>query len=144
MRIIAAKSAIIFSAILLLSLMNDKASASTLDGLDGNELLKSCGRKNEMPNDYCNGYVYGLTAGIMMFEGSVRVKDCKTGINTYDAQCVEKKCAFLDQGKMDGMTQGQVVDVFKIWLINHPERRHDRADFLFLAALKEAFPCPKN
>jgi hypothetical protein len=41
----------------------------------------------------------------------------------------------------DGVSAGQLVEVVKKWLREHPENWHYGADSLVAAALQEAFPC---
>jgi Rap1a immunity proteins len=40
-----------------------------------------------------------------------------------------------------GVEKGQIVDVIKRWLEDHPELRHYAASSLITSALKERFPC---
>lgn len=42
-----------------------------------------------------------------------------------------------------GMTDQQIADVAKQWLVNHPEARHAVAASLVYAAMLKAFPCGK-
>jgi Ssp1 endopeptidase immunity protein Rap1a len=44
----------------------------------------------------------------------------------------------------DGVTVGQMVDVVKRYLHNHPETRHEPAVILIATAAREAFPCPRD
>jgi hypothetical protein len=46
-----------------------------------------------------------------------------------------------DPGGPDGVKAGQVEDLVKLYLRDHPENRHDVASSLIIAALKEKFPC---
>jgi hypothetical protein len=41
----------------------------------------------------------------------------------------------------EGVRASQVVDVVKLWLRDHPEKRHLAASDLVTTALKEKFPC---
>jgi hypothetical protein len=41
----------------------------------------------------------------------------------------------------ESVTQGQMVDIVKLWLRDHPHKRHLSAESLIVAALKEKFPC---
>ncbi len=43
----------------------------------------------------------------------------------------------------DGVTVGQMVDVVKRYLQNHPQTRHEPAVILIATAAREAFPCEK-
>lgn len=41
----------------------------------------------------------------------------------------------------EGVTQGQMANVFFKYLENHPERRHEDAAELVLESLAKSFPC---
>ncbi|OUE62697.1 Rap1a/Tai family immunity protein [Citrobacter freundii] len=43
----------------------------------------------------------------------------------------------------ENATSGQMLDVVKLYLENHPERRADGASLIMNAALRSAFPCKK-
>jgi hypothetical protein len=43
----------------------------------------------------------------------------------------------------DGMTVGQMVDVVKRYLHNHPQTGHEPAVIVIATAAREAFPCEK-
>jgi hypothetical protein len=85
---------------------------------DGNSLLSDCeGRSRGDPGGrsqwgMCLGYILGVH-------------------DAHDrAICIP-----------DGVKSGQVLDVVKRYLRNHPEERHHQASSLVLGALKETFPC---
>ena len=98
-------------------------SSQPATAVDGNELLADCeyflARPPTLPLDalkagHCIGYIQGV------WDALVRKSDvCRP----------------------DGLTGSQLGDVVKLYLRNHPETRHQTADELVGAALKEKFPC---
>jgi len=44
----------------------------------------------------------------------------------------------------EGVTIGQMLDVYVEWLHAHPADRHMEASTLFYVATRDAFPCPKK
>jgi hypothetical protein len=109
----------ILVAVVLTSIWSEQATA-----IDGNKLFEHCeffstARLPPHPLDaskggYCIGYIVG-------------VHDALVSKGNF---CVP-----------DGVTGGQLGDVVKLYLRNHPEGRHLSADELVTAALKEKFPC---
>jgi hypothetical protein len=98
-------------------------SSQPATAVDGNELLADCeyflARPPTLPLDalkagHCIGYIQGV------WDALLRKRDvCRP----------------------DGLTGSQLGDVVKLYLRNHPETRHQTADELVAAALKEKFPC---
>jgi len=43
-----------------------------------------------------------------------------------------------------GVTRGQILDIAKKYLADHPESRHEGASILLLKAFKEVFPIKKD
>ena len=83
---------------------------------DGNALFADCEKGDENnPTEWgiCMGYTIGLA-------------------DAFDERmfCVPPNAK-----------QGQVTDVVKLWLRDHPEKRHSAGSSLVLNALKEKFPC---
>ena len=108
----------ILVAVALTALWSEEATA-----IDGNKLFEHCefftARLPTLPLDaskggYCIGYIQGVHDALQ----PTRVI-CVPG----------------------GVTGGQLGDVVKIYLRNHPEDRHRPAEELVAAALKEKFPC---
>ena len=103
----------------LTSIWSEQATA-----IDGNKLFEHCeffsaARLPPHPLDaskggYCIGYIQGVHDALQ----PIRVI------------CVP-----------DGITGGQLGDVVKLYIGNHPENRHRSADELVAAALKEKYPC---
>ena len=92
---------------------------------DGNALSESCEywsrtieshSVNAHKGGYCGGYVTGVADAL---DGS----------------------HFCVPGGPSGVQQGQMVDVVKLYLRDHPETRNRGAANLIVAALKEKFPC---
>jgi Rap1a immunity proteins len=85
---------------------------------DGNKLFEDCKytdtNSNTFPAGTCAGYIVGAVDALL-----------ETG-----AFCVP-----------DGVEAGQVIDVVKLYLAQHPEKRHLAASDLVVDALKEKFPC---
>jgi hypothetical protein len=53
-------------------------------------------------------------------------------------QAVQKRCVFIAP---PDMTSGQVIDIVRLYLQKHPERRHYGADGIVYEALADAWPC---
>jgi hypothetical protein len=87
--------------------------------LDGNKLLADC---NDPPVSYgvgfCDGYILGVAGALNQKQGF-----------------------YCFPGGSGGVKAGQVEDLVKLYLRDHPENRHDVASSLIIAALKEKFPC---
>lgn len=83
----------------------------------GNTLFRACeGGAGSFRDGVCVGFVFGVVdmhnaAGLKMF-------------------CVP-----------EGVTGGQLKDIAKKYLAEHPGERHLPASFLVIKALKETFPC---
>jgi hypothetical protein len=101
----------------------------------GSELLSRCkaavrlmdnkSYQDTCDADYCTGFVVSASAGYLYIRA---LGDRFNGR-------AQRKCI------PDGVTTGQEVRVFVKWLEAHPEKLHDEAFFLFLDAMKDAFPC---
>jgi Rap1a immunity proteins len=110
-------------AVALFSLVAAKANAGYFDG---NELLAWCENwQREMdPGDdlllggYCGGFVGGVVDAL---------------VNNPNTFCVP-------QGPR-GVSSAQLVEVVKLYLRDHPDKRHLGASLLVIQALKERFPC---
>ena len=108
----------ILGAVVLTSIWSEQATA-----IDGNKLFEHCefyaAHLPTLPLDaskggYCIGYIQGVHDALQ----PTRVI------------CVP-----------DRVTGGQLGDVVKLYISNHPENRHRSADELVAAALKEKYPC---
>lgn len=87
---------------------------------DGNQLHSDCQRDFHA----CSSYVRGVADTMLGNQG--------TPVMGWLA-CIPK-----------GVTVGQMTDVVKASLTNHPEERHLGASSLVAAALAESFPCPTH
>jgi hypothetical protein len=81
---------------------------------DGNQLSRDCNGQNAFSDGACAGYIIGA----------------KDALETRGVFCLPP-----------GIEQGQAIDVVKLYLHDHPEKRHLPADELVEIALKEKFPC---
>ena len=100
------------------------AGEGRADYLNGQKLYDSC--KDEDLALYCIGYIVGVyDAGEVLDPAS----DKRRWVDGWTA-CVP-----------DGVLAGQLVEVVKKWLREHPAEWHYEADSLVAAALQEAFPC---
>jgi Rap1a immunity proteins len=89
---------------------------------DGNDLHNACQQTQEgIEGLYCMGYIVAIAD----------VLESGSSINGFRA-CLRQN-----------MRAGQVVDVVKRWLQDHPQDRDYGAPGLVAAALQDAFPCPK-
>jgi Rap1a immunity proteins len=68
---------------------------------------------------FCAGFVAGLIDALS------------------SVQEVNKATAFC----INPNVQGQATDIVKVWLRDHPEKRHLRGASVVLAAIREKFPC---
>ena len=112
-------------AMALSSLVAGKADANYFDG---NELLAWCENWQREPDPgddlllggYCGGFVGGVVDVL---------------VNKPNTFCVP-------QGR-GGVRSAQLVEVVKLYLHDHPEKRNLAASLLVMQALKEKFPCPE-
>lgn len=81
------------------------------DFYDGNELHNHCTGENSYSHGVCQGYIVGI----------------------WDNSDVDKRCP------VPGARLGQIVDVAKAYLRNHPEDRHFAAESLVNYAFETAF-----
>lgn len=102
--------------------------------------------------------VYGLStapAFAYMYDGNQLWENCHEGTNMgrgfcygYIASVADSQKAFMAKGTYhfctpSEATLGQLSDVVKKYLGNHPQDRHHPATFLVIQALMEAFPCKR-
>lgn len=91
---------------------------------NGNELFADCFAEasKAFQRAYCSGYVTGAADMLDTFQRSGAIK---------------RYVCFPERS-----TIGQIVDVAKRYLAEHPADRHLGAASLVLAAMAKAFPCP--
>lgn len=89
--------------------------------LNGNDLWEYCGSDSASPSSLaCMDYVMGVADAMTAHH---------EGVNGFHA-CFRAT-----------MTRGQIIDVVKRWLQNHPENRSYTAAGIVAAALQQSFPC---
>jgi Rap1a immunity proteins len=103
----------------LLVLIVAAMMASPADALTGAELWKDC---QEEKADFSSGLCMGYILGISVMLETLTAEYCRPA----------------------GSTNGQIVDVVKRHLEDHPHERHLSAADLITTALSENFPCPSN
>jgi len=97
-----------------------------IDLLSGNKWHTEC--SSTAPGDalYCLGFILGVREGLNILEGSYfKIDDEYREIPPF---CIP-----------NGVSLGQHRDIFKKFLEDHPEKRHERASILFITATREAF-----
>ena len=99
------------------------ASAAKADFTSGNELCDACAadeQKEPVKAIFCTSYIVGVGDTFQALQVAGRL--------TY--YCIPDK-----------VTNGQAIDVVKLYLRDHPETRQYHAPALVMLALKEKFPC---
>ena len=97
--------------------------ASARGFIDGNKLHDICVETDErIVGTVCAMYVAGVVDAMLVM---------KDMIGEQIAFCVP-----------EGVTIGQLVDVFAKYLRDHPEERHLHGAVLVITAVSDAFPCP--
>ena len=93
------------------------------DFTSGNELWNACGadeQKEPVKAIFCTSYIIGAGETFQVLQAA----------NRLSYYCIPDK-----------VTNGQAVDVVKLYLRDHPETRKYHAPTLVMLALKEKFPC---
>ena len=85
-------------------------------------MFEDCSSENYFNRGYCGGYIVGIVDTIEAMQAS--------GLLPRNALCIP-----------DGATKGQIADVVRQHLADHPERRHLDSGSLVPEALNAAFPC---
>jgi Rap1a immunity proteins len=104
-------------ALAVLPQMLAAGTKSPLDLSIGNELYAACTNKDEHFTIACHAYIEGVTEGYY-----------------------ETAEAWQNVSMPKGVSYGQIDDVAKNYLTNHPEKRHLRSALLIIQALHEAWP----
>lgn len=106
----------------------------------GNDLLKQCSHAIAAMDDeqqlqgtqnldvaFCFGYISGVRDGAMSYQ----VFDRSKRQDTFERFCLPK----------EGIENGQMVRIVVKYLKDNPAKLHERAEWLILDALSNAFPC---
>lgn len=105
----------------------------------GNDLYAACKTAPDHPlQAFCTGYVMGYVDGrnwgtfiaVNRLELAESAQDANTLGNKLAGHCVPENA-----------TNGQLVDVAKKYLEEHPEQRHESARTLIWLSFLNAFPC---
>lgn len=83
----------------------------------GNKLWEVCSNESDIPSGLCTFYALGVID--------------RDAISDHPSFCMPSH-----------VTVGQITDVVKKYLRDHPERRHYTAASVVGAAISVAFPCP--
>jgi hypothetical protein len=110
-------------AMIVAVVLSSLAVAGTAEaGIKGNLLLEWCQADTPDPGLHftdlalCRGYIVGVSDALTLMNQRLL--------------CVP-----------EGVDGGQEIDILKLWLRDHPEKRHLPAVGLVAAALNEKFPC---
>jgi hypothetical protein len=115
-------AAALFACFLLVSI---PAHSST-----GNDLKETCDldQGKFLSHSACTGYILGAVEMTELINAAAdRSKDKKQF-----SVCIPA-----------GITYGQIVDVVKKFVDDHPEERHQKASVMVFLAVQHAFPCKK-
>lgn len=123
---------IIAAAILAAACHGAMANISP-SGMSGNTMKPMC-EKGSANKPMCAGFVLGVNGGMGIASEYITDKTVQTNFNVAYGYCFEGKDVILDQ----------LIAVFSKYLNTYPERLHNDAAFLYVAAMNEAFPCKKK
>jgi hypothetical protein len=101
------------------------AGEGRADYLNGQKLYDSC--KDEDLALYCIGYIVGV------YDAGIGI-----GIGTDKRQWYDTWAACVPEGRVSA---GQLVEVVKKWMREHPANWHFGAASLVAEALRDSFPC---
>jgi hypothetical protein len=100
------------------------ASPAQAQALTGNQLYQQCRDNDRWSKGFCFGFIMGAS-------------EILNGIPPSSALRTNRI-------PPEGVTNGQIEDVVKLFLRDHPKQRHLPAAALIIYALADAFPCPKQ
>ncbi|MBC8267155.1 MAG: hypothetical protein H8E36_00205 [Rhodospirillaceae bacterium] len=95
---------------------------------EGNDIHRHCSQQeSEFYTGVCLGYITGAVDVLSdaKFAGAF--------INDFEIGC----------WSIAEIELGQLIDIVKKYLVDHPEERHNIATLIVLSAIREAFPCSK-
>ena len=101
------------------------SSGAWATSINGNQLLQECKGSSGFEQGVCAGFVGGVADALDGPEKGFGENQFCTSIEGM------------------GITNGQIRDVVVKWLNNNPSERHYSGWSVVVAALSEAFPCPK-
>lgn len=107
------------------------ATPAQAEPLTGNRLHQAC--MTAETDLFCLGWVIGAFEGAKI--GVVKAAR-PDDLSTLDASANSVLGICIGDAQ-----NSQVIDVFKKYLADHPEKRHHTARLLLLDSLSEAFPC---
>ena len=111
---------------LLVSIVICGLASPTIAGwLDGNELHGNCEVEAPFDQGICLGYIAGAASMLVDLQTAGVVRPLTSPICVPQAE----------------VQAGQITDVVKKYLREHPENRHFGGAVLVIMALREAFPC---
>ncbi|MDP6032132.1 MAG: Rap1a/Tai family immunity protein, partial [Alphaproteobacteria bacterium] len=97
-----------------------------VNDLSGNYWHSQCSSTETWGITLCLGFIKGMMEGLLIMEGTyIKIDDEYVKAASF---CIPKDVKL-----------GQFLDIFKKFLQDHPEKRHDRASVLFAEATREAF-----
>lgn len=116
---------IVIRTLILPAIISAVATVRTAEAgyLTGNDLHSKCTASDSFDAGVCAGYIAG--AASVLIDSDALIPGIKTRL------CVPQQQVPL----------GQIVDVAKLYLVKHPEKRHQEAWGLISLALRDAFPC---
>ena len=108
-----------------LALLIPTTGSSAAGFYNGNRLWTACGSTTDgEPPDICTSYVMGAVDSVL---------------SAQDAGAMAKRICLPAQ-----ISGGQLADVVRRYLSEHPEARHYTAASVLWTSLNRAFPCPPN
>lgn len=122
------------------------ASAASAEPVTGNMLLEACAAEDDFTKQgFCVGYLIGVIEGLR-YGASVPLFAITEPDGTNPNKLKEIAAmadSFLGFCAPPEAQYSQHREIVTNYLSAHPENRHESARTLAIAALNEAFPCPK-
>ena len=112
-------------SLLILIMIFGLASPTIAGYYDGNRLHSACEDEDYFSQGVCLGYIVGSVAMLADLQSADVFRPF------FKADCVPT----------EQVQTGQIRDVVKKYLREHPEERHFLGSVLVITALREAFPC---
>jgi Rap1a immunity proteins len=102
-------------------------ATDSLAFITGNDLLRKCQSSTPVDRTFCMGYIIGAFDTVSALESMEDKTYWK-----FPSVCIP-----------NGADVGQIGDVVMKYLVEHPERRDQRAAPIIVAALLETWKCPR-